>query len=182
MTYVALLRGINMTGHKMIRMADLARLLDDLRFKNVRTYIQSGNVVFEYNAIDSSKIAARIEKKIRDFYGFEVKVFIRTTNQLRRIISRSPFAGVPGIDIEKLCVTFLSDTPDKQTSSSLDLKKDRSEKFKILGKEVYLYLPNGFGKSKLNTTAFERGLNTKATSRNWKTTLKLLELSTMKNL
>jgi len=158
-------------------MPDLVKVFESLGFKDVRTYVQSGNVIFEYDSDDTSRIASKIGKKINQIYGFSVNVIIRTKDELEKIISNNPFLKKPQIEIEKLHVTFLSDLPDKQTASDLDIKKEANEQFIIIGKEVYLYCPNGYGKTKLNNQIFEKKLKTIATTRNWRTTNKLLELS-----
>jgi len=176
MKYIALLRGINVGGQKSIRMPDLVKVFESLGFKDVRTYVQSGNVIFEYDSV-TSMITSKIEMKLNQTYGFNVNVIIRTKDELEKIISNNPFLKKPQIEIDKLHVTFLSDLPDKQTASDLDIKKEANEQFIIIGKEVYLYCPNGYGKTKLNNQIFEKKLKTIATTRNWRTTNKLLELS-----
>ena len=176
-TYVALLRGINVSGQKSIRMADLVKLFESLKFRKVRTYVQSGNVVFESGSADASAIAGKIEKKIRQKYGFDVSVIIRTPEELETIISRNPFAREHQKETERLYVTFLAKIPDDRLASDLDMKKDAKEKFTIKGKEIYLYCPNGYGRTKLNNTTFERKLKLIATTRNWKTTTTLLEMA-----
>jgi len=156
-------------------MVDLAKLFESLRFKNVRTYVQSGNVVFHSDPADASTIAEKIEKKIRQAYGFEVNVIIRTSDELEKIISRNPLAKEKETD--RLHVTFLAEVPDERLASGLDIKKEKNEKFIITGREIYLYCPNGYGRTKLNNTTFEKKLKIIATTRNWNTTNKLLEIA-----
>jgi uncharacterized protein (DUF1697 family) len=98
------------------------------------------------------------------------------------IVSRNPFAKNPGIQTDKLHVTFLSELPDEQTVSALDIRKSANEKFKVLGKEVYVYCPNGYGRTTLSNSAFEKKLKTVATTRNWKTTNTLLEMASSKQV
>jgi len=165
MASIALLRGINISGQKKIAMNDLKKVFESLKLKNVQTYIQSGNVLFE-GTID----AKTIEKKIQEVFGFQVTVFLRSKEELRKVIAKNPFAGK---DPNYLYVTFLSDTP-KETP---EITKDKAEEFIISGKEVYLYCPKGYGRTKLNNNLFERKLKLQATTRNWKTINKLVNFS-----
>jgi len=175
MKYIVLLRGINVGGKKRIKMADLVEALEPLGFKNIRTYLQSGNVIFEYDSIDSDEIAKDIKEKISQTFGISVNIIIRTEDELENIIKSNPFVKDPDIEIDKLHVTFLKDLPDPEIN--LDLKRSENEKFEVIGREIYLYLPNGYGRTKLTNNIFEKKLKTIATTRNWKTTNKLLEMS-----
>lgn len=177
MKYIALLRGINIGRKKRIKMADLKEFFELMDFKNIKTYLQSGNVIFEYNLGNTEEIANGIEKKLIKTYEFPVNVIIRTKNELEDIINSNPFINEDNVEIDKLHVTFLHEMPDKVIVSNLDMKKSENEKFKIIGKEIYLYLPNGYARTKLNNNIFEKKLNTIATTRNWKTVNKLLELA-----
>jgi len=177
MKYIALLKGINVGPHKRMKMADLIAALESPSFKNIKTYLQSGNVIFEHDLVDSTNVAEDIEKKIDQTFGFSVNVIIRTEKEMENIIGNNPFINDPKIELDKLHVTFLSELPNPETISNLDIKKDENEKFKVIDREVYLYCPNGYGNTKLKNDVFERKLNTTATTRNWKTTNKLLDLS-----
>lgn len=177
MKYIALLRGINVGRNKRIKMDDLVESLDSLGLQNTKTYLQSGNVIFSHDSFDSDKIARDIEERISQTFGISVNVIIRTDNELEGIIKRNPFIKDPDIEIDKLHVTFLQELPD---SIDLDLNKSENEKFEVIGREIYLYLPNGYGRTKLTNNVFEKNLKTIATTRNCKTTNKLLELSKSK--
>lgn len=177
MEYIALLRGINIGRNKRIKMADLVKILESLGFKNVKTYLQSGNVIFEHDSSDILEIAGSIERKISEAFSFSVDVIIRTMDELENIVKGNPFIKEPDIELDKLHVTFLADIPDQKAVLNLDLKVAENEKFEIIGREVYLYCPNGYARTKLKNDVFERKLNTTATTRNWKTTNKLFELS-----
>ena len=168
MKYIALLRGINIGRSKRIKMADLVKTLDSLGFKNIKTYLQSGNVIFEYDSSDISEIEGSIERKISETFSFSVDVIIRTKDELESTVKDNPFISEHDIELDKLHVTFLSDIPDQKAILNMDINKAENEKFEIIGREVYLYCPNAM---------FEKKLNTTATTRNWKTTNKLLELS-----
>lgn len=180
MKYIALLRGINI-GHKRIKMAHLKELFESLNFKNVRTYLQSGNIIFNHGSTDTAKITSEIEKKIIQTFKFQVNVILRTENEFETIINNNPFVKDVDIELDKLNVTFLQELPDKENIFNLSLNKDENEKFKVNGSEIYLYLPNGYARTGLTNNIFEKKLKTIATTRNWKTTNKLLELSKMEN-
>ena len=173
-TYISMLRGINVSGQKKIKMEELKEFYRSLGFKNIQTYIQSGNVIFESSDKNVSKIINKIERKIKKSFGFDVLVLIRTKNDLKKLIDNNPFAKK---DNSKLLVTLLSDTPLQSPIDEITKIKDDSEEFFIFGKEIYLFCPNGYGKSKLSNNFFERKLKLSATTRNWKTVNKLLELA-----
>lgn len=177
MKYIALLRGINIGRSKRIKMADLVKTLESLGFKNIKTYLQSGNVIFEYDSSNISEIEGSIERKISETFSFSVDVIIRTKDELENIVNGNPFISEPDIELDKLHVTFLSDIPDQKAVLNLDINAAENEKFEIIGREVYLYCPNGYARTKLKNDVFEKKLNITATTRNWKTTNKLLELS-----
>ncbi len=174
MKCIALLRGINVSGRKTVNMTDLQMAFLGLGFDNVRTYGQSGNVIFDCGRAATVKLTARVEEKLRKSLGFSINVIVRTHQELERIIDNNPLVGRAGIAQDKLHVTFLLDTPDASVASKLDIKPDGDEKFVVFGKEVYLYCPNGYARTKLNNAAFETKLNTVATTRNWKTVNKIV--------
>ncbi|MGF7117292.1 DUF1697 domain-containing protein [Methanobacterium oryzae] len=177
MKYIALLRGINIGRENRIKMADLRTIFESMGFKNVKTYLQSGNVIFDNKFIDNVKIAEDIERKVSRTFGFAVNAVIRTDNEFENIINNNPFINDSNIGLDKLHVTFLKEAFDKETILDLNLNKEENEKFEIKGSEIYLYLPNGYARTKLTNNTFERKLKIIATTRNWKTVNKLLELS-----
>jgi uncharacterized protein (DUF1697 family) len=177
-TYISILRGINVGGQKQIQMADLKALYVELKFKDVITYIQSGNVIFKTDAKAANQsLADKIEKAILIKYQFDVRVLIRTIEELKKIITNNPFLNEKKIDIDKLHITFLSDKPVTEMIESINKLDYSPDKFIIAGKEVYLYCPNGYGRTKLSNNFFENKLNVFATTRNWKTVNKLAELA-----
>jgi uncharacterized protein (DUF1697 family) len=180
MTSIALLRGINVGGKTAVRIVDLTSLLQSLRFTNIRPYLQSGNFVFDHDRAGPSALSIAIEHAITRKFGLDVKVIIRTAEELRRLISGNPLLDTPKIDKQKLHVTFLKDAPQKPDISYFEAVKDPRELFRIKGKEVYLYCPNGYGRSKLSNQAFEKNLGTAATTRNWNTVNALIKLSSEK--
>jgi uncharacterized protein (DUF1697 family) len=168
--YISLLRGINVSGLKKIRMEDLKALYEGLGFSEVTTYIQSGNIIFKTGfPVSISGLSKKIEKVLEGKYQFHVPVIIRTADDLRLILSANPFLNEGGIDRERLHITFLEKEPHPGNVNSI-LKTDFSpDRFRIIGKEVYLYCPGGYGSTRLSNTFFEKKLQVIATTRNWKT-------------
>ncbi|MBP7811871.1 MAG: DUF1697 domain-containing protein [Candidatus Moranbacteria bacterium] len=176
-TYIALLRGINVNGQKMMSMEKLRTLLEDLGFTGVTTYIQSGNVVFQSGKAPHFTLEKKIKAAISDMFGFSVSVMVKTANEWSGVVKKNPFLGRVDIDESKLHVTFLSDTPNQATVDEILAGEYGSDECIFSGKTVYLFCPNGYGKTKLNNSFFEKKTSLIATTRNWKTALKLLELS-----
>ncbi|MCX6333441.1 MAG: DUF1697 domain-containing protein [Bacteroidia bacterium] len=175
---VSFLRGVNMTGHNMIRMAELSDLYRKIGFKDAETYIQSGNVVFSLNDnSDIQSIASEIEGAIFKRFKYTIPVLIRTAGEIKKIISANPFQKDNDFDPVKLAVIFLYDDPmDDQTEKvrTIDYPPD---KFKIIGKEIFIYCPNGFGRTKLYTNFFEKKMKVTGTARNWKTINTILSIA-----
>lgn len=174
--YVALLRGINVSGKNMIKMAELTALFESLGYKNVQTYVQSGNVVFESKDDDTVVISDKIEKALKSKYGYDVSVLSFIAKELKDIIKNNPLSKQDGISEEYLHVTLLKDTPDKDKLAKFTIIKDDNEIYIINGRTIYLYCPNGYGRTKLTNNIFEKKLGVSATTRNWKTISKLLEM------
>ncbi|RJQ17050.1 DUF1697 domain-containing protein [Candidatus Woesearchaeota archaeon] len=169
-TYISLLRAINVGGQKKIPMDALKKLYASLNLKKVKTYIQSGNVVFQSPAIKEETI----EKAIQKHFGFDVAVLIRTPEELKKIIAKNPFAKK---DSGRIYVVFLSDVPKKIPLDKINSMRHPSEEFFISGKEIYLFYPNGYGRTKLSNTFFEKTLNVTATTRNWNTVTALMHIA-----
>jgi uncharacterized protein (DUF1697 family) len=174
--YVAILRGINVAGSKPIKMDDLKKMFEDLKYKNVRTYIQSGNIFFESDITDQGKLENQISERILKIFKFEVPVITRNIKELYRILNINPFLKERNIDISKLHVTFLSGIPQPEKINNIQGKNYEADRFIIIDKEIYLYCAGGYGITKLNNNFFENKLSLKATTRNWKTVLKLIEI------
>ncbi len=172
---IAILRGINVGGKRIIRMEDLKLLFTNLGYKNPVTYIQSGNVLFDAeNNISDLKIAFSIEKAIHQKFDFEVPVIVRSVNELKDRIKKNPFGTA---DINKLHITFLKDKPTQENSEKVESFQYEPDRFAIKGKEIFIYCEGKYHKTKLNNNFFEKQLEIQATTRNWKTLLKLVELS-----
>jgi len=177
-TYIALLRGINVTGYNKIKMADLKLLLESIQLERVRTYIQSGNILFESSISDHKKLEEMILEAIEKKYGYTINIVVLTKDQLKRIFTSNPYLNREGIDIKKLCVTVLKTKPDLEGLHALELVSTGSgDEFQLVGDHIYMHLPNGFARTKLTNNIVEKKLKTSATTRNWRTTTKLYELS-----
>lgn len=170
-TYVAFLRGINVGGHKKILMADLTSLFESIGFSAVRTYIQSGNVIFSTDK--DMDLAQRIHASIKEKYDWEVPVFVRTSSELKAILAKCPFSEQKKV---KSYFTLLSEAPDPVMVEELHQIRDPNEEFVITPSCIYFYSRIGYGRTKYNTTFFERKLKVKTTARNYKTMQKLSEL------
>ncbi len=176
-TYVALLRGINLGGHKIVKMEQLRKSFEELGFAEVKTYIQSGNVVFKAPAQTPEKLAKRIEEKILRQFGFPVNVLVKSAAEIEEIITQNPLLAERGIDIAHLHVTVLSCTRDKSVLKILDAVFVAPDQVRCLGAAVYLSCPNGYHATKLGNNVLEKMLKVGATTRNWRTVNKLWEMA-----
>jgi uncharacterized protein (DUF1697 family) len=149
-------------------------LYEDLKFKDVKTYIQSGNVIFKSTEkLSDEGLAKRIEEAIFKKYKFDVPVIIRSEDEMRQIISENPFLKEKNIDEKKLHVTFLSEIPSEETAMSIQSIDFPPDRFIIRNKEIYLSIPGSYGETKISNAFFEKKLKIKATTRNWNTVNKL---------
>jgi uncharacterized protein (DUF1697 family) len=176
-TYLALLRGINVGGQKMISMDELKMVLGELGLTRIRTYIQSGNLIFESDNNDTVDLAAGIAGKILERFGFTVPVIIRTMEELENICRNNPLLAENQKNADKMHVTFLSEKPGRANENSLKEKNFLPDEFVVTGKEVYLYCPNGYGRTKLTNQFFESKLKVTATTRNWRTVGEVLRMN-----
>jgi uncharacterized protein (DUF1697 family) len=174
-TYVALLRGINLGSHNKVPMPALRALAEDLGYGDVTTYIQSGNVILT-SSDGAAKVASTLERAIATEFGIDVAVFVRSTQQLQKVVDGNPFLR-QGKDPGALHVVFLSAKPKADKVTALTAKGLGAEEVAVKGAEAYLHLPNGIGRAKLNNSSVEKQLGVAGTTRNWRTTAKLLELA-----
>ncbi|GAB3929448.1 DUF1697 domain-containing protein [Larkinella terrae] len=158
-------------------MTDLKSLFEELNCTQVRTYIQSGNVVFNQEVSSPEEQIRQIEKKIADTYGFQVPVLIRSLAELRNVAQNNPFLTEKDIEIDKLHVTFLADIPSESNREKIKDVTFGSDRFSIVGKDVYVYCPGGYGNTKLSNTFFENKLKVTATTRNWRSVNELLKMA-----
>ncbi|MHA7056425.1 DUF1697 domain-containing protein [Aquimarina sp. M1] len=177
---IALLRGINVGGHKKIKMADLKQMFEKLGCSSVVTYIQSGNVVFENTSDDLPVLETKIRVAIKKHFDFDVPVIVMTHQTLNEILQNNPFAdklATGEIDSKKMYFMFLCDQPNPLAVKELSTISYNPEEFTITKKVIYLHVFNGYGKTKLNSNFFEKKLRCNTTTRNLRTMNKLLELS-----
>lgn len=178
-TYLALLRGINVSGKKIIKMEALRALFEREGFTDVKTYIQSGNVIFRSKSSSKVKIATQIEKMIEAEYGFDVTVFVLDVKQVEMAVDKMPYANnrePEGAGSKKLYVTFLSEIPAAENFEKLKLAPIGDDLIELDGDVLYFKLESKASESKLSNNLIESKLKVKATTRNWNVTLKLLEL------
>jgi uncharacterized protein (DUF1697 family) len=178
MQFISILRGINVSGHRKVPMADLKALYQQMGFTDVAIYIQSGNVVFKTNLkVSGLQLAQQIEKAIEQHFGFDVPVIIRSVTEWQHAIDNNPFTKETGIDTDKLHITFLAEEPQPEQLEAIKACNYPPDRFAIIGKEIYLHCPDSYGNTKLSNTFFESKLKVKATTRNWKTVNKLMEMA-----
>jgi uncharacterized protein (DUF1697 family) len=178
-TFISILRGINVSGNNMIKMDALHELYGELKFTNIETYIQSGNVVFQSRASDGQELARQISKKLLQKLSATVPVLVLEPNEFKILAKNNPFIKRKE-DTRFLHVTFLSEAPKKEDVGAIQKNLYGPDEFEVSGKAVYLFCPGGYGKTKLNNTFFEKKLKVTATTRNLNTVLKLLEMTEMK--
>lgn len=176
--YISILRGINVSGQKKIKMADLKALYLSLGFDDVSTYIQSGNVIFSCDESNQLKIKEEIELAIKAAYGFEVPVDVRCVEQFNAVLANLPFEDIDlAQDGTKVMVTFLSGEPEQSNIDAIAQYVKAPEKLIVDGQVAYLHCPNGYGKTKLSNVFLEKKLGVCATTRNLKSVSKLCELA-----
>jgi uncharacterized protein (DUF1697 family) len=173
--YISMLRAINVGIQKRISMESLRAIYTHLGFEHVRTYVQSGNVVFESN--DPSGLVSRIESQIEQSCGYRTEVFIRQAEEFQRILADNPFLIHRHEDPSKLHVTFYYRSPSDIELSKLTAPAGKSDEFAFAEMAVYLFCPNGYGKTKLSNSFFERKLGAPVTTRNWNTVNALYKMA-----
>ncbi len=187
--YIAILRGINVGSGRKVPMADLKKLCESLGLKNVQTYIQSGNLVFELAQPEPiAELEVRLQKAYSETFGFEIPVLIRTAEEWAESIARNPFLKEENTDIDRLHLTCLKELPSPEllekirTFQYLPARQAHGEpdRDEIIGREVFVYCANGYGKTKFTNSFFESKLKTLATTRNWRTVMKLNEMGNLK--
>ena len=176
MIYIALLRGINVGGHKLIKMSELARIFTDAGLKNVRTYIASGNVIFESRSADKAALTKKIEKALRQSLGYEVTVVLRTLSELKGIVTRNPFKRFEASKDVMLCVVFLADEPKTKLKLPLVSLTDNLEVFEVSDRTAcvvsrrktngWFGFPNNF---------VEKQFSVAGTTRQWSSVNKILK-------
>ncbi len=175
---LAMLRGVNLGAHKRIKMDALCSICTSLKLEEPRTYVQSGNVIFKTKESNWNALAGKIQKAIERKAGFSCDVILRTPDEFRRTIGANPFSKRSDIDPGKLLVTFLASEPPREAHATLrELGAKHPEEIHLIGRELYIYFPNGAGKTKLPWSSVERLLKVTGTARNWNSVTKMLELA-----
>jgi uncharacterized protein (DUF1697 family) len=174
---ISMLRGVNVGGHNKIKMDALRALYESLKLRDAQTHVQSGNVIFRTDERDISRLTKRIEDGIERKFGFRPDVILRTAAEMRDVVARNAFAKRRGIEPNKLLVTFLASDPGAEAREKVLQIKCDPEELRIEGQELYIYFPNGIGRSKLSLAALERALKTTGTGRNWNSVTKMLEMA-----
>ena len=175
-TYICLLRGINVSGQKRIRMAEWKASLEALDIEDVQTYLQSGNAVFRAAATAPEAAASAVKAGIAKDFGFDVEVLVLSRSEIDRIADANPLFPRLGTDKTLFHATFLFQPVSKGDVEKLKLPAQAGEKVVGAGRVIYLYCPHGYGRTKLNNTFFEKALGVPATTRNWRTVLALKSL------
>lgn len=173
-TYIALLRGINVSGQKKIKMVDLKAVLEMQGFAQVQTYIQSGNIVLKTEEENYAAVATRIQKAIGDGFGFEVPVLVLGKDDMVHILNKNPFASE---EEKSLYFVLLKQPAQQDRIMAFNQLKFENEDFYITDECVYLCCKAGYGRSKLNNNLVEQKLGVTASTRNLRTMQKLLEMA-----
>jgi len=174
---ISMLRGVNVGGHNKIKMEALRALYESLKLRDAQTYVQSGNVIFRTDERDVSRLTKRIEDGIERKFGFRPSVILRTAAEMKDVIAKNPFAKRRGIEPSKLLVSFLASDPGEEAREKVRQMKGDPEELRIEGRELYIYFPNGIGRSKLPWARLEKTLKTPGTGRNWNSVTKMMEMA-----
>ncbi|RKN82149.1 DUF1697 domain-containing protein [Paenibacillus ginsengarvi] len=175
--YIALLRGINVSGQKLIKMDRLKEMFETMPVRNVRTYIQSGNVVFTAEETDTERLRLLIESKLREALGYGVDVVVRTKEELERAIAGNPFGGEEAAGEAKLYVSFLSGEPEPAAAERLASLRSEVDEYRLIGCEAYILCRERYGQSLFSNNFLEKKLGVLATTRNWRTVNKLAAMA-----
>jgi uncharacterized protein (DUF1697 family) len=174
---ISMLRGVNVGGHNKISMEALRALYSSLKFEGPRTHVQSGNVIFRTKEKPSAALAKKIQSAIEREFNCRPEVILRTTDELRKAVAASPFAASRNLEPGKILVTFLSSEPGVEARTTLLNLKSHPEELHLKGRELYIYFPDGAGRSKLPWSSVERLLKTTGTARNWNSVTKMLAIA-----
>jgi len=180
-TYISILRGINVSGQKIIKMDVLMEVYSGLGFSTVQTYIQSGNVIFRNIETSTKDLEKKLAEQIKARFGFDVPVIVMDLVEFNTVVRNNPFVNIKNMDVTKLHVTFMSDMPEMVALDKISGYPSETDEFIVAGKSIYLFCPNGYGNTKLSNTFFEKRLNVTATTRNWKTLNTLFGLANKPN-
>jgi uncharacterized protein (DUF1697 family) len=174
---ISMLRGVNLGPHNRIKMDDLRALYESLKLQDAQTYVQSGNVVFRTKEKNAAKLAQRIQDAIGKKFGFRPEVIVRTIEELRQALDSNPFRKRHDIESSKLLITFLSAEPAVEAQTTIRNLKVQREELHLMGRELYIYFPDGIGKSKVPWSSVEKLLKVTGTARNLNSVIKMLEMA-----
>ncbi|MFZ1973446.1 MAG: DUF1697 domain-containing protein [Candidatus Acidiferrales bacterium] len=174
---IAMLRGVNVGGHNMIKMEELRALCKSLKLRDACTYVQSGNLIFRTEERDLEVLAKRLQNAIERKFGFRPDVVLRTAAEMREVIARNPFAKRREVEPNRLLVTFLASEPAADARDKASQLETAPEELRMDRREVYIYFPNGMARPKVSWPTIERILKTSGTGRNWNSVTKMLEMA-----
>jgi uncharacterized protein (DUF1697 family) len=174
---ISMLRGVNVGPHNRVKMDVLRALYESLKFEDPRTYVQSGNVIFRTKEKNTPQLAKKIQTAIKKKCGCSPDVILRTAAEMRKAIAASPFADRPQLEPGKILVTFLAAEPPKEAHATLAGLKSYPEELHLQGRELYIYFPNGAGKTKLPWSSVEKLLKVTGTARNWNSVTNILKIA-----
>jgi uncharacterized protein (DUF1697 family) len=175
-THLALLRGINVSGHNMMKMEALKTMLENIGFQNVRTYLQSGNVFVDTEEVSASKVGFMIKHEIFKIFGHEVPVVVITKEDLELCFKNNPFLKEKDLDTKKLYVAFVSIALKKESINDLKISQFKPDEASIDGNRIFIKYAVGAGKTRFDQKYIEKKLNVTATIRNWNTVTNLLNM------
>lgn len=174
---VCFLRAVNVAGSNLIKMADLTKLFRELGFSDVETYLQSGNVIISFNEkLNEADLKSMIVTGIKKQFGLVISVVFRNKREIANILKGNSFLNNENADTSKLYVTLLETDPEKELVENLRDADFMPERFCVSGRDIFLFMPDGYGRAKLNNGFFEKKLGCTATTRNWKTITALSQL------
>jgi uncharacterized protein (DUF1697 family) len=174
---ISMLRGVNLGSHNRIKMDELRALYKSLKLEDARTYVQSGNVIFRTREKNSPALAKKIQGAIERKFGFAPEVILRTAEEMKQALASNPFARRRDVEPLKVLVTFLAAEPDAEAQAKLLGLKGYSEELHFNGRELYIYFPNGVGKSKFPWSSIEKFLHTTGTARNLNSVTQILQIA-----
>jgi uncharacterized protein (DUF1697 family) len=174
---ISMLRGVNVGSHQRIKMDALRAVYESLKLEQVRTFIQSGNIIFRTKEKNLPALAKKIQAAIKAEFGFGPEVVLRTADELRQAVAANPFAKRRDLEPAKLLITFLAAEPAPEAHSNLLGLKSHPEELHLKGRELYIYFPNGMGKTKLLWSSVEKLLKTTGTARNLNSAVKMLAIA-----
>jgi len=175
--WISMLRGVNLGPHNRIKMDALRSLFEELKLESPRTYVQSGNVIFQTKEKSITKLTKKIQDAVERTFKCRPEVILRSPDELRKAIAGNPFSGRLDVEPGKLLVTFLASEPPREAQAGLGNLKKYPEELHLVGRELYIYFPNGAGRSKLPWSQVDKFLKVTGTARNWNGVMAMLQIA-----